>query len=53
MVSRKGTSAPSETASLWPADKVKRWPIEDLIAYADNARLHSEEQVEQLASSIR
>jgi GTP cyclohydrolase II len=26
----------------WPADRVERWPIERLIPYANNPRLHSE-----------
>jgi DNA modification methylase len=37
----------------WPADKVERWPIAKLIPYARNARTHSEEQVSQIAASIR
>jgi DNA modification methylase len=37
----------------WPADKVERWPIERLIPYARNARTHSEEQIGQIAASIR
>ncbi|MCA3380175.1 MAG: ParB N-terminal domain-containing protein [Roseomonas sp.] len=37
----------------WPADKVERRAIDDLIPYARNARTHSEEQVAQIAASIR
>lgn len=37
----------------WPADKVERWPIERPKAYGKNARTHSDEQVEQIAESIR
>jgi ParB-like chromosome segregation protein Spo0J len=37
----------------WPADKVERWPIERLVPYARNARTHSDEQVAQVAASIR
>lgn len=37
----------------WPADKVERWPIERLIPYARNARTHSDEQVGQIAASMR
>jgi DNA modification methylase len=37
----------------WPADKVERWPIDRLVPYARNARTHSDEQVEQVAASIR
>jgi ParB-like chromosome segregation protein Spo0J len=37
----------------WPADRVERWPIGRLIPYARNARTHSEDQVGQIAASIR
>jgi len=37
----------------WPADKVERRSIDALIPYARNARTHSEEQVAQIAASIR
>ncbi len=37
----------------WPADKVERKPIASLIPYARNARTHSDEQVAQIAASIR
>src|SRR5262245_36269287 len=37
----------------WPADSVERWPIKRLIPYARNARTHSPEQVDQIATSIR
>jgi site-specific DNA-methyltransferase (adenine-specific) len=36
-----------------PADKVERWKIERLVPYARNARTHSDEQVAQIAASIR
>jgi DNA modification methylase len=36
-----------------PADKVEKWDIEKLIPYARNARTHSEEQIGQIAASIR
>ena len=39
--------------TVWPADKVERWPIERLVPYARNARTHSEAQVDQIAASIR
>src|SRR5690349_15000041 len=38
---------------LWPADRVERWPIGRLIPYARNARTHDEQQVAQIAASIR
>jgi len=39
--------------SSWPADKVERWPVAKLVPNARNARTHSDEQVTQLAASIR
>jgi len=37
----------------WPADKVTRRPLSDLVPSARNARTHSAAQVEQIAASIR
>src|SRR3979409_2625486 len=37
----------------WLADKVQRGPIDRLIPYAHNARTHSNQQVDQIAASIR
>ena len=37
----------------WPADRVERWPLDKLVPYARNARTHSEEQVAQIAASMR
>lgn len=37
----------------WPADKVERRKVSDLVPYARNSRTHSPEQVAQIASSIR
>ena len=37
----------------WPADKIERRPLAELTPYLNNARTHSEAQVEQLAASIR
>jgi ParB-like chromosome segregation protein Spo0J len=39
-------------AKLWPADKVQRRPVAELVPYARNARLHSDAQVAQIAASI-
>ena len=36
----------------WPADQQERWPIERLTPYANNARLHSETDLDKLAASI-
>ncbi len=37
----------------WPADKVERRKVADLIPYARNSRTHSAEQVGQIAASIK
>ncbi len=37
----------------WPADKVERRSVSELIPYARNSRTHSDLQVNQIASSIR
>ena len=37
----------------WPADRVERRSVNDLLPYARNARTHSDEQVAQIAASIR
>ena len=39
--------------SEWPADKVERRKVSGLVPYARNARTHSDEQVGQIAASIR
>jgi ParB-like chromosome segregation protein Spo0J len=36
-----------------PADKVERWAIDRLVPYARNARIHSDEQISQIAASIK
>lgn len=37
----------------WPADQVERRSVASLVPYARNARTHSDEQVAQIAASIR
>lgn len=36
-----------------PADKVEKWAIDKLVPYARNARTHSDEQISQIAASIK
>lgn len=36
----------------WPADQVERRKVADLVPYVNNARTHSDAQVEQIAKSI-
>lgn len=38
---------------LWPADRVERKSVAKLIPYARNSRTHSDEQIAQIAASIR
>ena len=42
-----------EGAAEWPADAIERRPLDTLIPYARNARLHSDAQVAQIAASMR
>ena len=37
----------------WLADNIERRPIADLIPYVNNARTHSDEQVAQIAASMK
>ena len=53
MRSSNAAQEKADAVKHWPADKVERWPIERLIPYARNARTHSDEQVDQIAASIR
>jgi hypothetical protein len=51
------SSIASEPAALsptrpWPADRVEHWPIDRLIPYANNPRLHSEADLDKIAASI-
>jgi DNA modification methylase len=43
----------SKKETQWPADHVERRSVESLIPYARNARTHSDEQVAQIAASIK
>src|SRR3974390_1028321 len=45
--------AETESAPAWPACRVERRPLAALVPYARNARTHSEEQIGQIAASIR
>jgi DNA modification methylase len=49
MESRAAVASPTRP---WPADRVELWPIEKLILYANNPRLHSAADIERIAASI-
>jgi ParB-like chromosome segregation protein Spo0J len=37
----------------WPAERIEHWPIERLLPYANNARIHSETDIDKVADSMR
>jgi len=37
----------------WPADTIKRVPLDKIHEYENNPRLHSEQQIEQIAASMQ
>ncbi len=49
----KESGAVTATEARWPADAVERRPVATLVPFARNARTHSDEQVAQIAASIR
>jgi ParB-like chromosome segregation protein Spo0J len=49
IASRAAAASPTRP---WPADRVELWPIEKLIPYANNPRLHSTADIERIAGSI-
>ena len=49
----KAGPAEARPTRPWPADRVEHWPIERLIPYANNPRLHSEADLDRIAASIR
>ncbi len=48
----KRAVAKSGPRALPPVDRIERWPIGRLVPYAKNPRLHSTEQVDQIAASM-
>src|ERR1700730_12604273 len=46
------TSESAGALRPWPADHIERWPIERLIPYANNARVHSEADLDKIAAAI-
>jgi ParB-like chromosome segregation protein Spo0J len=52
-MSRRAAVKERELGANWPASEIIFLPIEQLIPHARNARMHSPEQVAQIASSMR
>ena len=52
MLSTRSKLADTRPTHPWPADGVERWPIEQLIPYANNPRLHSEADLDKIAAAI-
>lgn len=49
----KATTLATPKKGSWAADEIKRVPIKNLMEYAQNSRVHSDEQIDQLAKSIQ
>ena len=52
MLSIESEAVVASPARPWPADQFERWPIERLIPYANNPRLHNEADLGKIATSI-
>src|SRR3984893_5906419 len=52
MFSTQSEPAGAGPTRPWPADQPERWPIERLIPYATNPRLHTEADIDKIAASI-
>jgi hypothetical protein len=52
MSSTQSEPAGARPTRPWPADRVERWPIERLIPYATNPRVHTEADIDKIAASI-
>ena len=52
MLSIESEAVVGSPARPWPADQFERWPIERLIPYANNPRLHSEADLDKIAAAI-
>jgi ParB-like chromosome segregation protein Spo0J len=52
MLSIESEAVVASPARPWPADQFERWPIERLIPYANNPRLHSEADLDKIAAAI-
>jgi len=52
MLSTQSELADASPSRPWPADRLERWPIERLIPYANNSRLHSEVDLDKMGAAI-
>ena len=52
MTSMESRAAVASPTRPWPAEQVELWPLEKLIPYANNPRLHSAADIERIAASI-
>jgi len=52
MSSTQLASAGVNPTRPWPADRIERWPIERLIPYANNPRLHTEADRDKIIASV-
>jgi DNA modification methylase len=52
MLSTQSELADASPSRPWPADRLERWPIERLIPYANNSRLHSEVDLDKIGAGI-
>jgi hypothetical protein len=50
---KDGAGKNSDTPPRWPADRVVRLKVADLVPYARNARMHTNAQVDQIAGAIK
>ena len=48
-------AGPAEASPVrpWPAERIEHWPIERLIPYTNNPRLHSKADLDKIAASMR
>jgi DNA modification methylase len=52
MLSTESAPADASPPRPWPADRLEHWPIERLIPYANNSRLHTEADIDKIAAAI-
>lgn len=48
----KAEAAGKERARAWPAARIELWPVDRLVPYAENPRLHTDADVDMVAASI-